>query len=168
KHPKFYFSEGNFEFQVEGVLFKVHQYYFERDSPIFAAWKTGDNVDGPDNTSAFFQDVTLDEMNAFMSVLYPLDLKNGDVHAQSEWISVLRLSTLWQFASIRALALRQLDPLLSPVDHLVVARSHNVESWVESALTDLCVRDNPLRLVEIRQMTYEDIALVGEIREAIR
>ena len=84
-----------------------------------------------------------------------------------QWKSVLHLSTRWDFASLRKLALKSIEP---PTSHqqLVLARTYSVEEWVLPALTALCSRALPLSLDEARQMDIEDVILVASVREEIR
>lgn len=84
-----------------------------------------------------------------------------------EWKSVLHLSTHWDFASIRRLALSSIEPP-TPHDRLLLARTYAVDNWVVPALSALCERTTPLTLSEARQMSIEDVVLVSTVREDIR
>jgi hypothetical protein len=84
-----------------------------------------------------------------------------------EWKSVLHLSTRWDFASIRRLALNNIQPL-TPHDRLLLARTYSVDDWLVPALSELCERRAPLSLDEARQMDIEDVILVATVRENIR
>ena len=84
-----------------------------------------------------------------------------------EWRSVLHLSTLWDFTSIRRLALNNIQPP-TPHDQLLLARTYSVDHWVVPALSALCERSAPLSLDEARQMDIEDVVLVATVREDIR
>jgi hypothetical protein len=84
-----------------------------------------------------------------------------------EWKSVLHLSTRWDFASIRRLALNNIQPP-TPHDRLILARAYSINDWVVPALSELCERRSPLTLDEARQMDIEDVVLVATVREDIR
>jgi hypothetical protein len=56
-----------------------------------------------------------------------------------KWISVLKVAHRFDFASVRALAVRQLTPLTTPVDKIVLAREYGVREWLEGAYRDVCV-----------------------------
>jgi len=84
-----------------------------------------------------------------------------------EWKSVLHLSTRWDFASIRKLALSSIEPP-TPHDQLLLARTYSVDNWVVPALSALCERSTSLTLSEARQMSIEDVVLVSTVREDIR
>jgi hypothetical protein len=80
---------------------------------------------------------------------------------------MLHLSTRWGFASIRELALFNIEPP-TPYDRLMLARTYSVDDWVILALSALCEREASLGLDEVRQMDIEDVVLVTTVREDIR
>ena len=94
------------------------------------------------------------------------DFERHDL-SYEEWKSVLHLSSCWDFASIRRLALNNIQPP-TPHDRLLLARTYSVNHWVNPALTALCERRAPLSLDEARQMNIEDVVLVATVREDIR
>jgi hypothetical protein len=94
------------------------------------------------------------------------DFEQHDL-SYEEWKSVLHLSTQWDFASIRRLALNTIQPP-TPHEQLLLARTYSVDHWVIPALSALCERSTPLSLDEARQMNIEDIVLVATVREDIR
>jgi hypothetical protein len=84
-----------------------------------------------------------------------------------EWSSILDLSTRWGFISIRELAIRCINPPNS-LSRLLLARKHGVEQWILPALLELCQRPEPLSLEEARLMDFEDVVLVGSVRQTVR
>ncbi|KAF8270204.1 hypothetical protein EI94DRAFT_816260 [Lactarius quietus] len=99
------------------------------------------------------------------SLCYILNFEAYEL-SYEQWKSVLHLSTLWGFASLRKLALKSIKP---PTDHdqLVLARTYSVDQWVLPALTALCSRAQPLSLEEAREMGLEDVVLL-KIMDAMR
>ena len=77
------------------------------------------------------------------------------------------VSTQWDFASIRRLALNNIQPP-TPHNQLLLARTCSVDHRVISALCALCKRSAPLSLNEARQMDLEDVVLVATMQEDIR
>ena len=84
-----------------------------------------------------------------------------------EWSSILDLSTRWGFVSIRELAIRCINPPNS-LNRLLLGRKHGVEQWILPALLDLCQRPEPLSLEEARLMDFEDVVLLGSVRQTVR
>jgi hypothetical protein len=84
-----------------------------------------------------------------------------------QWSAILDLSTRWGFTSIRDMAIRCTNPP-NPLDRLILARKHTVEAWIAPALLELCERPEPLSLEEARLMDFEDVILVGSVRQTSR
>ena len=49
-----------------------------------------------------------------------------------------------------------------------MARKHAVEKWILPALLELCERPEPLSLEEARLMDFDDVVLVGSVRQTVR
>jgi hypothetical protein len=84
-----------------------------------------------------------------------------------EWSAILDLSTRWGFTSIRDLAIRCIRPV-DPLKKLLLARKYNIDVWTQPALCELCMRLQPLSLEEARLMEFEDVILVGSVRQTAR
>ena len=84
-----------------------------------------------------------------------------------EWTSILDLSTRWGFTSIRELAIRCIKSP-DPLNRLLLARKYAVEQWIHPALLELCERPEPLSLEEARLMDFEDVLLLGTVRQRAR
>lgn len=80
----------------------------------------------------------------------------------------MRLATRWEFNSIRALAIDMLEPLASPLQKLVLARSFDVPQWLQSALVSLCMRKEPLALSEADLLSMSDVVAIATARETLR
>jgi hypothetical protein len=92
---------------------------------------------------------------------------NTQTRTFEEWSAILDLSTRWGFTSIRDLAIRCIKHP-NPLDRLILARKHAVEEWILPALLELCERPEPLGLEEASLMDFEDVVLVGSVRQTVR
>ena len=83
-------------------------------------------------------------------------------------MAVLKLSTLYDFASVRALSIRQLEPLLLdvPLERLIIARKYSVHDWAIDACRQLVERDEPLSEKEAAQMEIADVVRIYTERES--
>jgi hypothetical protein len=86
----------------------------------------------------------------------------------SEWVSVLRLATRWNFPTFRELALEKLESIEPSVDKLVLARELNVTDWLIPSYVALCLRPEPLTLVEAEQLKMADVVLIFTAREGLK
>jgi hypothetical protein len=85
-----------------------------------------------------------------------------------EWTSVLHLASKWGFESMRSLALRELLPLASPVDKIVLGRKYGFDDWLTPAFVAVCARAEPLSLAEAKRMDIDDVARIYLAREQAR
>jgi hypothetical protein len=79
-----------------------------------------------------------------------------------EWVSVLKLSTIYGFHSVRATTIENLTSFAAddPILKVVVAKKYDVPNWLATGLNALAQRDEPLgfpdfeRLQDIGDTTY--------------
>ncbi|KZV65992.1 hypothetical protein PENSPDRAFT_702426 [Peniophora sp. CONT] len=128
----------------------------------------------PVSDAIVLDDISVDEFEAFLSVLYPKDFTTFDLDATSDrdWTAVLKIAHRWDCPTIKALAVERLDIILteSPDDtcfkRLSLARTYNVAAWLVQAISGLCARRGTLVEEEIAQMRPADVQCVMEAREA--
>lgn len=72
-----------------------------------------------------------------------------EVLTQAEWTSVLAMADLFDFATIQARAIKELDKLLeeSPIDRPLLADRYSLDNWEASALTKLVCRGEGISLL---------------------
>ncbi|KAJ7312369.1 hypothetical protein DFH08DRAFT_717582 [Mycena albidolilacea] len=137
--------------QVEGRIFNVPRYHFERSSEIFATMLTLPAGDGahPEGHSAEYpvvlEGISSADFRALLKALYPL--------CKDEWISVLKLSTQWCFLDARKLAIQQLQSRsdIESVERVVLARQYDVAAWLRIGYTELVPRRNVISREEPRR-----------------
>jgi hypothetical protein len=56
----------------------------------------------------------------------------------------------------------------TPHERLILGRKYGVDEWIPLALQELCERPQPLTPDEARLMDFEDVVLVGSVREKVR
>lgn len=89
----------------------------------------------------------------------------------SDWVTLLRISTLLQFARIREYAIRELSArraALAPVDAILLAREHDIPAWLGPAYAELVRRPAPLDDGEAERLGARVTAQVGRAREVLR
>jgi hypothetical protein len=173
---------------VDGILYRVHRYFFCRDSKIFKTRLSRLPAQEASSLVISIENVKSKDFDAFLSVLYPLcvlcirincncaslilsfllrDFNASEEHSFEELSSILELSTRWGFTSIRELAIRCLEPP-TPHQRLILGRKYGVDHWISPALQELCERPQQLTPDEARLMDLEDVVLVGSVREKVR
>ncbi|KAA1470498.1 hypothetical protein DENSPDRAFT_702354 [Dentipellis sp. KUC8613] len=170
KHPRFYFDDGNVTFLVGDTLYRVHRYFFQRDSTHFANLLLGHPLSEATDASGpiALDDVECNEFDALLSILYPVDFHECEVKTVDAWTAILRLSTKWSFASIRKLAIARLEPIASAVDKVVLGRTYTIDAWLRPGFVALCERAQPLTRDEGRRLGVDDVILCVTVRESMR
>ncbi|KAF8910872.1 hypothetical protein CPB85DRAFT_1221146 [Mucidula mucida] len=183
RHPRFYFPDGNVIFFVEGWLYNVHRYYFQRDSTIFEAMFSLPCPDGhtpegqTDEDPIILEGIEAKDFDRLLSILYPKNFRTCEIETKEEWISVLSLATRWDFTSIRELALSRLHPNsftasaqlnLSPADRIVLGLRFDVSEWLLPAYSELCMRTEALTLEEGEILGMQNVINIAQARQAIR
>ena len=89
----------------------------------------------------------------------------------SDWITLLRISTLLQFTKIRQYAIRELTARrtsLGAIDTIVLAKEHDVHSWLGPAYAELVRRPAALEDDEAERLGVRVSAQVARAREMLR
>ncbi|KAI0268465.1 hypothetical protein BGY98DRAFT_1019453 [Russula aff. rugulosa BPL654] len=170
RHKRFFLRMGTSHFLcVDDVLYRVHRYFFCRDSKVFktrlSRLPATQEASSPPVIS--LENVKSRDLDAFLSVLYPLNFNALGGYSFEDLSSILDLSTRWGFTSIRDMAIRCLKP---PTAHqrLILGRKYGIDDWILPALHELCERPEPPTRDEARLMGLEDVILVGSVREKVR
>ena len=81
--------------------------------------------------------------------------------------SVLKLSTKWKLAQIRATAIRDFTAV-ETMQKIVLAREFFVTEWLEPALTAYACLSQPITMEDVRQLGVDYILKIVHVRETTR
>ena len=81
----------------------------------------------------------------------------------SEWTSILDLAVKWDFESIKTLAIKELAPIASSIDKIILGRKYHVTEWLSEAYRDICLRQEPLTNEEGMRLGMEDVTKISAI-----
>jgi hypothetical protein len=95
------------------------------------------------------------------------DFEQHAAHTTEEWASVLTFADMWEFGSIRKLAIGQLGQLGSSVDRIVYGKKFGVSKWLEGAYMDVCERNLPLTEEEGERLGIRDVVKIAATREKL-
>lgn len=89
--------------------------------------------------------------------------------SESEWISVLKLSTKWCFNNLRKIAILELELLnsLTSVNKIVLGRLCSISSWLLAGLTEIADRKESMSdddIVALDHITAIALLKVRELR----
>ncbi|KDQ59001.1 hypothetical protein JAAARDRAFT_33729 [Jaapia argillacea MUCL 33604] len=153
-------------FLVEDTLFKVHSFFFERDSEYF---RTMFRLHGSSSESRpIVLDVSISSFESFLGVLYPVHFAQHVATTANEWIAILALATEWSFATIRTLAIRELFPFASPIDKIVVGIRYDINEWLNDAYVAICERPEAVTKLEGERLGLDEVIKISKMRQDAR
>ncbi|KAK0241235.1 hypothetical protein EDD85DRAFT_818140 [Armillaria nabsnona] len=160
-------------FQVENRLFKIPSQYFVQHSEVF-----GDTFSLPqgsqspeglsDENPVVLSQVSAIDFEHLLDIIYPQNIpQDYSAFGKNQWISVLRLSTMWHLSDIRQLAIKYLqqDAKLDAVERVVLAKAYSVSLWLRTGYLSLVKRAQPLSVEEAEQIGFQSAIQVYQVRE---
>lgn len=165
--------------KVEDRLFHVPRSEFVQSSEIFSDMfhlpsGPGGNSEGQDREHPIvLEGYKKDEFSCLLKVMYPtagslisgttLKLRLG----KEEWVSVLKLSTMWNMEKIRTYAIHRLskDFVLFPLEKIHLARAHKVAAWLDEGVTALICDDPKPTLDDLVSLGWETAARILGIKD---
>lgn len=172
RHAKLYIDGGDVVFQAENILFRVHSFFFTRESAYFR-----DLLHSPDDyikLSSDEQPIILDgcsgqEFTLFCWVFY--NQKHSIYEAGvKQWALILKHANAWGFKEIAALAVRELEKLeVSPVVKIDLYQKNGVDgALLHNAFEALTKRPEPLSPEEGERLGFATFAKIAHARELSR
>lgn len=81
----------------------------------------------------------------------------------------MHLATIWDMQTIRLAAMQILShSVQDPMTKIALGKQYDYIPWLKEGFTVLCVRPEPLSVVEASQLTTKDIVACAAARESIR
>jgi len=160
--------------QVEDQLFKVPRHYFEEDSEIFRTMfqlpvPQGEIPDGSSKDKPLYlQGIAKDEFRQLLKVMYPRNFGKAVSCDACQWTSVLKLSTMWEFGTIRKLAIEKLyeNNSIDHVDKFIIATNYNLREWLIPCVNNLARRKEPMGEHEVERLGWEYVTKIASVRES--
>ncbi|KZP16649.1 RHD3-domain-containing protein [Athelia psychrophila] len=165
RHARFFIPAGNIYFSIEDTLYGVPRAPFERHSSTAFTGK-GLTEDDP----LILEDVRAAHFDHLLSILHPSEYGSGVYTAVTvdDWTAILHLAVRWGFHSIKTLAIKQLTPIATDIDKIVLGRQYDINPWLHEAFTAVCMREQSVTKEEGRRMRVDDIIEINAIRQLYR
>ncbi|THH17459.1 hypothetical protein EUX98_g9129 [Antrodiella citrinella] len=175
RHHQYYLIGGDVHFLVENYLFRVHRYFFERESAYFREKLAipavpGGSARGSSDTNPFpLEDVQAIDFSRFLWVFYNPKYSIYDAMVE-DWSAILKLSYEWRFAEVKQLACRELEKFtIDPVQKIWLYQCYDVDrKLLVPSYSALTIRVKPLSIDEGRLLGMETALLLAEAREYAR
>jgi hypothetical protein len=86
--------------------------------------------------------------------------------SEEEWISILKLSTMWEFSYARDLAIKELSGrAMDPITKVLLARQYSIPKWLLAAYHELVNRKELVSCDEAQQLGLNVAIQIFHIRE---
>lgn len=173
RHPQYYLNGGDVHFLLDNKLFRVHRYFFERESRKFRditlAFTPTDVRQGDTDSTAIILDVAVEDFELLLGVFYNPKYSVYD-WTFSHWTRILTLAQEWGFDEVQNLVIRELERLDFPViDRIALYHRFRVDINILLPLyTALCSRDEPLDEAESEILGMKTTVLLFRARERLR
>lgn len=175
RHPKYYIDSADLHVLAERTLFRVHGFFFQRESSIFNRKlnpaSPGQVREGTDDADPVVLDeVSPEEFEKFLWVFYnPLySLYDATI---DDWNCILNLADKWDFPQVKELAVRELHkkPELELVTKMALYQKYKVDPrHLVPLYAELCSRDTPLTLEESEILGFKVCVAINTARERLR
>ncbi|KAH9833556.1 uncharacterized protein C8Q71DRAFT_692844, partial [Rhodofomes roseus] len=175
RHPKYYLSGGDIHFLVENYLFRVHRYFFERESAYFrekfaVAAPPGQQPKGSSDGNAFpLEDVLANDFARFLWVFYNPKYSIYDATVD-DWSAILKLAFDWRFSEVKKLCVRELEKFeIAALQKIELYQAYELDKkLLIPSYIAMCMRPEPLSIKEGRQLGLETALLLATARESAR
>ncbi|KAK0454519.1 hypothetical protein EV421DRAFT_1757269 [Armillaria borealis] len=175
RHEVYYLKGGDIYFLVDECLFKVHRYFFERESSKFRQMfsgptSPGKEPEGSSPSSAFkLSNITAEDFAHFVWVFYNPKHSLYDA-STAVWVTILRFAYDWSFPEVKALAIRELErKTINLVDRIILYQECKIDpSLLVPLYAKLCSRDEPLSTEESVRLGVETTVRIFQARERLR
>jgi len=179
QHKDFYLRGGDVTFLVENHLYRIHSYFFDRESLFFRQKFSSNNNNnnnpgneqpGSTDGNAFtLEDTKSEDFARFLWVFYNPKYSLYEAPLET-WLSILKLANRWTFDSVKELSVRELEKLeIEPIEKIAIYHNHNISRlYLVPSYISVCKRDKSLSFSEGMNLGMETVLRIAEARERLR
>ncbi|KAJ7496764.1 hypothetical protein FB451DRAFT_1008180, partial [Mycena latifolia] len=171
----YYLPGGDLYCLVENKLFRVHRYFFERESKFFKrelavpATPGRPRIGTADDSAIMLDNVRSADFAKLLWVFYNPKYSLYDATVE-DWSTILELAHRWEFAEVKNLAVRELEKLELPdIDRIVLYKKFFVDdAYLIPRYAALCERPELLTVEEGLRLGMETVIPLSRARECAR
>ncbi|KAF8190808.1 hypothetical protein BJ912DRAFT_964794 [Pholiota molesta] len=169
RDPDFYFNSIFVVFEAENTLFRVPSHIFCNESEIFAKEFNLPTLNNPSGATStiVLHDIQREDFCNLLKALYPLALSTKLSLSESEWISILMLSTKWCFKNLRIIAISELESLnsITSVNKIIFGRFCSISSWLLAGLVEIVEREESMSDDDMVALDHITVIALFKLRE---
>ncbi|KAJ7072823.1 hypothetical protein C8F01DRAFT_1105354 [Mycena amicta] len=171
----YYLTGGDLYCIAENKIFRVHRYFFERESTYFKAELAqpvtpgAQRLGGSEDSAILLEGVRSDAFAKLLWVFYNPKYSLYDATVE-DWSTILELAEKWGFAEVKNLCIRHLEKLeMLDVDRIVLYHTFNVdEKHLVPRYVALAERPELLTVEEGLQLGMQTVIALTRARECAR
>ncbi|PPQ78589.1 hypothetical protein CVT25_010565 [Psilocybe cyanescens] len=175
QHPEYYISGGDLHLLAGNIQYRVHSYFFERDSDYFKhklnapAPPNAPRPGSSDTNAIVIKNAGPTEFEKLLWVFYNPKYSLYEA-TSSEWITILKLACEYKFHEVKLLAIRGLEMgNLSIVKLIYVYELYEVDrSYLVPLYAVLCKREECPTEEETTILGIKTALLIFRLREMLR
>ncbi|KAH6908554.1 hypothetical protein BKA70DRAFT_1562605 [Coprinopsis sp. MPI-PUGE-AT-0042] len=158
-------------FLVEEKLYSIPTSFLKQQSEAFAGMFSLDNCSEglSDDSPIFLEGYKSADFDSLLKVLIPRPLATSLPNlSKEEWISTLKLATVWQMEEIRTVSISKLSEMNIPaIEKVTLAREYHVASWFREGIEALADDAHAVKIEELAALLgWETTARIFAIRDS--
>ncbi|KAH6908555.1 hypothetical protein BKA70DRAFT_1427134 [Coprinopsis sp. MPI-PUGE-AT-0042] len=159
-------------FRVEETLYSIPTSFLKQQSEAFAGMFSLDNCSEglSDDSPIVLEGYKSDDFESLLKVLIPRPLATSlpDL-SKEEWISTLKLATVWQMDEIRKVSISRLSEMNIPaIEKVTLGREYQVAKWLREGIATLASDTHAVKIEDIAAaLGWETTARIFAIRDSI-
>ncbi|KAJ3536485.1 hypothetical protein NMY22_g6025 [Coprinellus aureogranulatus] len=169
------FYHENVVFEIDSTLYRVHKHGFQRYSrsffrDLFSLPKVAEqSQEGESDENPIKPpQVTKDEFESLLKVIYPLELTGPPELSKEQWIGVLRLSRQWDMPEVASLAIEKLSAVeMTPIEKVRLGKAHGVPEWLRDGYASLVAAISLSSLEELEPLGLQTACRILWARDQI-
>ncbi|KAF7289309.1 BTB domain-containing protein [Mycena indigotica] len=171
----YYLPGGDLYCIAENKIFRVHRYFFQRESSYFKAQLAQPATPGAsklgtsDDSAILLEGVRSEAFSKLLWVFYNPKYSLYDATVE-DWSTILELADKWGFVEVKNLCVRQLEKLeMLDVDRIVLYHDFHVdERFLVPRYVALCERPELLTVEEGLRLGMHTVIALTRARECAR
>ncbi|KAF9047609.1 hypothetical protein BJ165DRAFT_1344790 [Panaeolus papilionaceus] len=175
-HEKYYFPAGDLHVLAGHTMFRIHSYFFSRESPIFNRRlypaSPGSEREGTTESNPIMleEDIKPRDFEKLLWVFYNPRYSLYEGATVDDWRVILNLADKWSFPEVKELAVRELHKTdLDLVSKMALYEKYKVDpKHLVPLYAQLCQRETPLTFEEANIIGLKASHLVAITREKLR
>ncbi|KAJ7736895.1 hypothetical protein B0H16DRAFT_1326413, partial [Mycena metata] len=175
RFEKYYIGGGDLFCIAENKLFRVHRYFFERESKFFKeqlavpATPGAARMGTADDSAILLDNVRSADFAKLLWVFYNPKYSLYDATVE-DWSTILELAHRWEFGEVKNLAIRELEKLAIPdIDRIILYHRFAVdELFLVPRYAALCERPELLTVEEGTRLGMATVIALSRARECAR